>query len=109
VLPIFSDTSGWFRDVHPNATDGPAGWETAADAGWRAAAKAASPDVTARTKNGLPVRKPRLQLVPGSAESPPESPDNAKKRDPAAIAAAMSAYARGVAARRGTPQPSERS
>jgi hypothetical protein len=109
VLPIFAETSGWFRDVHPEATDGPVGWKTAADAGWRAAAKAAEPLITARTKNGLPVRKPRLQLVPGSAEiTAPENPDNAKKRDPAAIAAAMSAYARGVAARRGTPQPSER-
>jgi signal transduction histidine kinase len=103
VLPIFQETSGWFRTIHPPSPEGPVNWETAADEGWIAAANAAHPDVTDRTPVGLPLRKPQKHLVPGAAATN-EIPDP-KRRDPAAIAAAMSAYARGTAARRGQPQP----
>jgi len=103
VLPIFQETSGWFRTIHPPSPEGPVNWETAADEGWIAAANAANPDVTERTSVGLPLRTPQKHLVPGAAATH-EIPDP-KRRDPAAIAAAMSAYARGTAARRGQPQP----
>ena len=104
VLPIFQETSGWFRTVHPPSPDGPVNWETAADEGWMAAANAANPDVTERTSVGLPLRTPQRHLVPGAA-SAPEPVSDPKRRDPAAIAAAMSAYARATAVRRGQPQP----
>jgi hypothetical protein len=102
VLPIFAETSGWFRTIHPPSPEGPVNWETAADEGWIAAANAANPDVTERTSVGLPLRKPQKHLVPGAAAMTETLPDP-KRRDPAAIAAAMSAYARGTAGRR--PQP----
>jgi len=105
VLPIFQETSGWFRTLHPPSPDGPVNWETAADEGWIAAANAANPDVTERTAVGLPLRQPQKHLVPGAAATVDAIPDP-KRRDPAAIAAAMSAYARGTAGRRGgQPQP----
>ena len=105
VLPIFQETSGWFRTVHPPSPDGPVNWETAADEGWIAAANAANPDFTERTAVGLPLREPQKHLVPGAAATADAIPDP-KRRDPAAIAAAMSAYARGTAGRRGgQPQP----
>jgi hypothetical protein len=103
VLPIFQETSGWFQIVHPAAgPDGPTNWESASDAGWIAAAQAATPEVSELTSAGLPVRTPQRHLVPGTAAAS-ETADGALKRDPAAIAAAMSAYARGVAGRRGNP------
>jgi signal transduction histidine kinase len=106
VLPIFQETSVWFQFVHPPSPEGPIDWESAADAGWIAAARAASPNVGALTASGLPIRLPQANLVPGAAAVSPDAAENGKKRDPAAIAAAMSAYARGVAGRRGGPQAS---
>ena len=46
-------------------------WRTRADAGWRAAAAAATPPVKDRTRSGLPKRQPRAQLVPGGVSERP--------------------------------------
>jgi hypothetical protein len=107
-LPIFQSVNGWFRTTEtPAGLDTgvePLNWESSADAGWQAAAQAATPDVTATTSSGLPVRAAGRHLVPGAAE-PVQRPGTpiqsaTPKRDPSRVAAAMSAYARGVANRR---------
>jgi signal transduction histidine kinase len=97
--PIFQEVSGWFRTERPTADGTAVNWESAADAGWLAAAQAATPEISERTASGLPVRQPQRHLVPGAA-APPEPVAEPPKRDPTVIAAVMSAYARGVAARR---------
>ncbi|GAA3456906.1 sensor histidine kinase [Dactylosporangium matsuzakiense] len=123
-LPIFKSVSGWFHvetppDLEPEAarpvaepvmaTAGapaePKNWESSADTGWRAAQEAATPQVSATTSAGLPVRAAGRHLVPGAAESTQQRPGKpvetgTPKRDPSRVAAAMSAYARGVANRR---------
>ncbi|MER7277734.1 nitrate- and nitrite sensing domain-containing protein [Dactylosporangium sp. NPDC000244] len=134
-LPIFNSVSGWFHvETPPGLEPEPVGamagasaaasagtsapapqpqasapepknWESAADAGWRAAAEAATPQVSSTTAAGLPVRAAGRQLVPGAAEPTQQRPGapmqtGTPKRDPSRVAAAMSAYARGVANRR---------
>ncbi|WP_432987728.1 sensor histidine kinase [Dactylosporangium sp. CA-233914] len=108
-LPIFQSVNGWFRTetppgLEPAAIAEPLNWESGADAGWKAAAAAATPEVSTTTAAGLPVRAAGRQLVPGAAE-PAQRPGapvqtGTPKRDPSQVAAAMSAYARGVANRR---------
>ena len=122
-LPIFQSVNGWFRtsdmplDLGTPSNGGngaaagrppvreaipePVNWESKADTGWRAAQQAATPEVSSTTASGLPVRAPQRHLVPGAAD-PVERPKEAAKRDPSKVAAAMSAYARGVAGRRNT-------
>ncbi|GIJ68953.1 hypothetical protein Voc01_038700 [Virgisporangium ochraceum] len=68
-------------------------WRTRADAGWRAAAAAASPPVNDRTRSGLPKRQPRAQLVPGGVS---ERPVQRSARDPEEIRGRLGAYHRGV-------------
>ncbi|WP_433217613.1 nitrate- and nitrite sensing domain-containing protein [Dactylosporangium sp. CS-047395] len=128
-LPIFNSVSGWFHVETPPglaepepamamsapapapvaaaAAPEPRNWESSADAGWRAAAEAATPSVSDTTAAGLPVRAAGRHLVPGAAEPTqqqqrPGTPmqTGTPKRDPSRVAAAMSAYARGVANRR---------
>jgi signal transduction histidine kinase len=82
----------------PPAPSGEAGesgdiWRTRADAGWRAAAAAASPPVSDRTRSGLPKRQPRAQLVPGGVS---ERPVARSARDPEEIRGRLGAYHRGV-------------
>jgi signal transduction histidine kinase len=77
-------------------------WRTRADAGWRAAAAAASPPVSDRTRSGLPKRQPRAQLVPGGVT---ERPVARSARDPEEIRGRLGAYHRGV--RRGRALASE--
>ncbi|MET7392129.1 nitrate- and nitrite sensing domain-containing protein [Dactylosporangium sp. NPDC005572] len=112
-LPIFKSVNGWFR-VESSAAAAvavettvaePVNWETSADTGWRAAQQAATPQVSSTTSSGLPVRAAGRHLVPGAAE--PSAAEraaatgsSAPRRDPTKVAAAMSAYARGVANRR---------
>ena len=83
------------------ATDG---WHwSMADAGWGAAATAATPTPAGTTEGGLPRRKPMAQLVPGSVAAPHHAPI---RRDPSAVAAAMSIYRRGLeTARAQTREP----
>jgi HAMP domain-containing protein len=92
-LPIFQQVNSWFRAGHP---DEPA-WKTPADEGWRTALEVAAAEVTTTTSKGLPQRVPQSHLVPGRIDDRPAA---TMRRDPSRVAAAMSAYARGVAARR---------
>jgi signal transduction histidine kinase len=107
-LPIFQSVNGWFRTSDTpvdlgtapirEAVPEPVNWESGADVGWRAAQQAATPEVSTTTASGLPVRAPQRHLVPGAAA--PDKPSTAPRRDPSSVAAAMSAYARGVSGRR---------
>jgi signal transduction histidine kinase len=76
------------------------GWQTPGDDGWAAAEAALMPQVESKTPSGLPIRQPQRHLVPGGINAPADRQDHSEQRDPAQVAAAMSAYARGVAARR---------
>ncbi|MEV8512606.1 nitrate- and nitrite sensing domain-containing protein [Dactylosporangium sp. NPDC051484] len=106
-LRIFQSVNGWFQNETPpdlETISEPSNWESGADAGWQAAAAAATPEVSSTTAAGLPVRAAGRHLVPGAAE-PAARPGVAvlpstPKRDPSRVAAAMSAYARGVVNRR---------
>jgi hypothetical protein len=95
-LPIFHQVSGWFRaEVGESG-----GWPTVADEAWRQAQRAAQVTPGSQTSSGLPKRTPREHLVPGAVEVPPDREARVDQRDPDRVAAAMAAYARGVAARR---------
>lgn len=85
----------------PNRSGGYAAtdWQTRGDEGWRAATGLVTPDIVDTTPSGLPIRQPQRHLVPGGIAPPPEQPIS-EHRDPAEVANAMAAYARGVAARR---------
>jgi Nitrate and nitrite sensing/Histidine kinase-, DNA gyrase B-, and HSP90-like ATPase len=96
-LPIFHQVSGWFK---AEVSEEPAEWKTAADEVWQQAERAAQVTTNRTTSSGLPVRVPRQHLVPGGVDVPPEKESGADRRDPDRVAAAMAAYARGVAARR---------
>ncbi|OWV08558.1 ATPase [Micromonospora wenchangensis] len=71
----------------------PAGWQTAADEGWRAAVAATEAPVAGTTQTGLPKRTPMAQLVPGAIEKPTTS---VQRRTPEAVRGLLSAYHRGV-------------
>ncbi|RKN43499.1 sensor histidine kinase [Micromonospora endolithica] len=81
---------------------GTAGWQTAADDGWRAASAASEVPVAATTSTGLPKRTPMAQLVPGAVEKPTTS---VQRRTPEAVRGLLSAYHRGV--QRGRSHPSD--
>jgi anti-sigma regulatory factor (Ser/Thr protein kinase)/HAMP domain-containing protein len=120
-LPIYESvcTSQWFTPTSPpelaeaaGATTGLSGggpvaaagsWRTAADEGWRAAARAAVPRPVDVTHGGLPVRRPGAQLVPGGVATPPVAALGGpvrQWRDPARARAVAAAYSRGLAAGR---------
>ncbi|MEH0841771.1 nitrate- and nitrite sensing domain-containing protein [Micromonospora sp. CPCC 205711] len=97
---------------HPGLGDGlpsrrptpqPAGWQTAADDGWRAAVAASDAPVAGTTQTGLPKRTPMAQLVPGTIEKPTTS---VQRRTPEAVRGLLSAYHRGVQRGRSTPSDS---
>jgi len=100
-LPIFQQVNRWFRASHGDEV--PSGWQSPADDGWRAASELAEPKIVARTTTGLPVRTPQRHLVPGGIGTPSERDARPERRDPTRVAAAMAAYARGVAGRRSRP------
>ncbi|MBQ1076303.1 nitrate- and nitrite sensing domain-containing protein [Micromonospora sp. C31] len=79
-----------------------AGWQTAADDGWRAASAATEVPVAATTTTGLPKRTPMAQLVPGAVEKPTTS---VQRRTPEGVRGLLSAYHRGV--QRGRTNPSD--
>ncbi|MEV0808131.1 nitrate- and nitrite sensing domain-containing protein [Micromonospora sp. NPDC050200] len=91
-------------DGLPNRRPAPqtAGWQTAADDGWRAAVAASEVPVAATTQTGLPKRTPMAQLVPGAVEKPTTS---VQRRTPEAVRGLLSAYHRGV--QRGRTNPSD--
>jgi signal transduction histidine kinase len=73
--------------------NGEAGWLTAADEGWRAAASLTEPEVEETTESGLPKRRPMAQLVPGGVDATQAVP---QRRSPEAVRGLLSAYHRGV-------------
>ncbi|MFF0862411.1 nitrate- and nitrite sensing domain-containing protein [Nonomuraea sp. NPDC003560] len=121
-LPIFASVeSAWFRrppgESAPEASSsgenggearpaqavpsGEEAWQTAADAGWRAAAKASEPSLGGVTAAGLPKRTPKANLVPGTAsqpaqqqaqQSPPPAPPVSADR----MRSRMASYQKGV-------------
>ncbi|MEH1093392.1 sensor histidine kinase [Micromonospora sp. CPCC 205739] len=103
-----STTNGGARpgpaEALPNRRPTPqsAGWQTAADDGWRAAVAASEVPVAATTQTGLPKRTPMAQLVPGAVEKPTTS---VQRRTPEAVRGLLSAYHRGV--QRGRSNPSD--
>jgi signal transduction histidine kinase len=99
-LPIFTQVSGWFR---AETGEEPAEWHSIADEAWQQAERLTRVASGQQTKSGLPVRIPQQHLVPGGMDVPPERESGANRRDPDRVAAAMAAYARGVANRRPTP------
>jgi signal transduction histidine kinase len=95
-LPVFEQVrSRWFGTTNDLA-----------DAGWRAAERAASPESAGVTGRGLPKRRPGAQLVPGGAGDAGNG-DAGDWRDPARVSAALAAYSRGLASGRasGRRQP----
>jgi hypothetical protein len=95
-LVIFEEVNHWFRASHDDAPNGTP-WASPADDAWRTAARADAPEVVATTTSGLPRRQPQRHLVPGGVTVPQQRSEH---RDPAQVATAMAAYARGVAGRR---------
>ncbi len=123
-LPIFDSLeSDWFRrsgtsggSSAPGAP-GVAGaatesWSSPADAGWRAAQVAASPNTAEQTTAGLPKRVPRANLVPGSVGGDGASAESAEAapvaRSADQIRNRMASFQRGVRqARASAPQNEE--
>ncbi|MGW4294778.1 nitrate- and nitrite sensing domain-containing protein [Micromonospora chersina] len=95
-LVIFDQVNHWFQADRPADGNGTS-WATPADDAWRTAARADSPEVAGTTTSGLPKRQPQQHLVPGGVTVPRQRSEH---RDPARVATAMAAYARGVAGRR---------
>ncbi|MCG5469300.1 nitrate- and nitrite sensing domain-containing protein [Micromonospora sp. LAH09] len=100
-LLIFEQVNHWFQNDVAEAHDGQE-WSSPADDAWRTAAQAQSPEVATTTNSGLPKRQPQRHLVPGGV-TVPQQQQRSEYRDPAQVATAMAAYARGVANRRRTP------
>lgn len=75
-------------------------WTTPADSGWLAAEDAAKPSSDSRTANGLPIRRPGAQLVPGGlAPVEDEAP-----RDPVEIRSNLTRHLSGVRSGRADAQ-----
>ncbi|HKD99027.1 MAG TPA: transposase [Micromonosporaceae bacterium] len=94
-LLIFAQArSAWFVG-QPETTE-PLSWsDAAADFGWSAAERAATPQTGGETEIGLPRRVPKANLVPGSALPPADEAQLRIVRDPAAMAAHTTGYFRG--------------
>ncbi len=90
LLIFAAARSAWFTG-HTDETN--LEWANANDTGWRAAQKAATPEVAAETSAGLPKRVPQANLVPGS----PLRDERPLRivRDAASIAAHTTGYFRG--------------
>jgi hypothetical protein len=90
LLIFAAARSAWFTGQEDQAERE---WATQADTGWRAAEKAAHPEVAAETSAGLPKRVPQANLVPGSPMR--EERPLRIVRDAASIAAHTTGYFRG--------------
>ncbi|MDG4809631.1 nitrate- and nitrite sensing domain-containing protein [Micromonospora sp. WMMD1120] len=103
-LLIFEQVNHWFQTDVVDGQNGQNGhaWSSPADDAWRTAARAHTPEVATTTNSGLPKRQPQRHLVPGGV-TVPQQQQRSEYRDPAQVATAMAAYARGVANRRRTP------
>lgn len=114
--PIFEEiTSAWFRDLRSipasvreahGAT--PANWGSSADEGRRAAAALRAQDNGEVTAAGLPKRRPRALLVPGSPRSDGGAGDSGERAGLNAdtVRSRLSSYQRGVRAGRSARQAS---
>jgi hypothetical protein len=91
-------------DAYATAQDG---WESEADAGWRAAEAASEPVAEEMTAAGLPKRRPQAYLVPGSVGPSAPSSDAAAAaatpvvnpaaaRSAEAVRGRMSSYQQGL-------------
>ena len=91
LLIFAAARSAWFTG-HSEASAS-LDWANPNDTGWRAAEKAATPEVAAETSAGLPKRVPQANLVPGS----PMRDERPLRivRDAASIAAHTTGYFRG--------------
>nr|WP_237418200.1 nitrate- and nitrite sensing domain-containing protein [Actinomadura rayongensis] len=101
--PIFDAMrSEWFLRRPDAPRDDPArGWESPADAGFRAAESAASPAGTGRTAAGLPKRVPGRNRVPGAVTrqdpgAPPAPPEREHGVSAAAVRERFAGLQRGV-------------
>jgi hypothetical protein len=85
-------------------------WQSAADAGWEAAQRAAAAPVEEHTTAGLPRRAPGHRLVPGAVKAPTtaEQPKTIRRRDPEAIRANLSRHQQGVLSGRASANASTR-
>jgi signal transduction histidine kinase len=103
TAPVGSAAAGFGAGAAARRGDPPAGgWQTAADAGWRAAGAATEVSVNDTTSTGLPKRTPMAQLVPGGVEKPTTS---VQRRTPESVRGLLSAYHRGV--QRGRTHPGD--
>jgi hypothetical protein len=90
LLIFAAARSAWFTG-HNDADN--LDWANPNDTGWRAAEKAATPEIAAETAAGLPKRVPQANLVPGSPLR--EERPLRIVRDAASIAAHTTGYFRG--------------
>ncbi|MEU1812757.1 sensor histidine kinase [Micromonospora aurantiaca (nom. illeg.)] len=74
------------------------GFETAADAGWRAAASTVEPAIDGRTVSGLPRRRPQAHVVPGGLPTQRTGSAPSAPVDPEAIRAQVAGTLRGLRA-----------
>jgi signal transduction histidine kinase len=87
------------RPPVPRPEQGPEGWQSPADEGWRAAERLLSPTTGGTTRAGLPVRVPQAHLVPGGADAPPPppvAPGPPTYRSPEAVRSRLASYHQGV-------------
>ncbi len=91
LLIFAAARSAWFTGHTDTSAD--LDWANPNDSGWRAAERAATPEIAAETPAGLPKRVPQANLVPGS----PLRDERPLRivRDAASIAAHTTGYFRG--------------
>jgi hypothetical protein len=91
LLIFAAARSAWFTGHSDVSND--LDWANPNDSGWRAAQRAATPEIAAETPAGLPKRVPQANLVPGS----PLRDERPLRivRDAASIAAHTTGYFRG--------------
>jgi hypothetical protein len=109
ALPIFAEVqSAWFHEPDlvqavSNGVGGrsrPADWASPADEGWRAAEAASrTPAVHGRTQAGLPMRRPKANLVPGAAlrkgQDGGAAPVRSRAMRPEVVRALLASYHQG--------------
>ncbi|MEJ2867335.1 nitrate- and nitrite sensing domain-containing protein [Actinomycetospora sp. OC33-EN08] len=101
--PIFDEVASvWFREAEPDAPDTfDPEWADTGRGGFDAGAPSLTAVDAGITESGLPRRRPRAHLVPGSARpgpSPvPASPGEATRRSADAVRGRLASYQRGVA------------
>jgi hypothetical protein len=91
LLIFAAARSAWFIEHSDTTLD--RDWTSPNDSGWRAAERAATPEIAGDTAAGLPQRVPGTNLVPGSPQG--EERPLRIVRDAASIAAHTAGYFRG--------------